>query len=284
MAATPTYRIIRVPNVSSQLAELVTKSRTTRLHALKTDPTAFLARHDVEEALPMEVWHKRLTNPDITVLVCVATHDSSLTAPSTTSIDANKKGVDEEEQVRALLEGEWIAVAALRSMKYEEYYASPGMCLPVPEHPEAEARWHVFDLYTLPSHRGRGIAKQLVKACIATALSYSKGSSSQHRFSKDSSFQGASQPLTPSGPSEKSKSVPVSKARIRLFMNPKNVWLIKVYEGMGFVAAGKVTLTEGFRANCMDESLPVGTEETEEGRAKWHTRFGMAMEQVVDLS
>lgn len=243
-APATTYRILRVPKTSPRLASLVAKSRATRLTALETDPTAFLAQHAVEQALQLSVWHARLTNPEVTMLACVAS-----------SARGARSEDEDEDDVDVLLQSEWLAVAALRGpMEEEAYYESPDMRLPVPEKPETEARWHVFDLYTLPAHRGRGLARRLVGACVETAVEYSRAL-----------------PQT-------------EKARLRLFMNPKNAWLVKVYESMGFVTAGSVTLTEGFRANCMEASLPGGTAETEEGRARWHTRFGMAMEQVVSLS
>ncbi|KAF3043744.1 hypothetical protein E8E12_009371 [Didymella heteroderae] len=258
-AATTTYRIIRVPRASPRLADLVTKSRATRLHILKTDPTALLAQHAVEEALPLEVWHKRFTHPEITVLVCVATPSTTtdVSAPLGSTNIASNTGIPDHETTTLLLEREWVAVAALRGpVTYEDYYVTPDMGLPVPVDPETEARWHVFDLYTAPPHRGKGLARKLVTACIATAVART-----QH--------PDATQPLR--------------KARIRLFMNPANAWLIRVYESMGFKAEGKVTLEEGFRVNCLDESIPAGTSETEEGRARWHTRFGLAMERVVQV-
>ena len=240
---TTTYRIIRIPRASPRLADLVTKSRKTRLYALETDPASFLAQHAVESALPLEVWSKRLSNPETTILACVATNDSS--------------NPDDET---ALIEEEWVGFAAVRGpMEYDDYYPSPDMNLPVPENPREEARWHVYDLYTLPAHRGRGLAKRLMNSCILTAVEYTKALS-----------------VSSSPPPN-----PLQQARIRLFVNPKNTWVVKMYEGLGFRAAGKVTLDEGFRANALTESIPHNTRETEELMALWHTRFGLAMEQIV---
>ncbi|KAJ4337484.1 hypothetical protein N0V87_004630 [Didymella glomerata] len=278
-AAVPTaYKIIRVPRASSRLADLVTKVRATRLCALKTDPTAFLAQHAVEEALPMDAWHARLTNPQVTVLACVAAVSPPTPGSETVAAAAEEEqgeaeyadldsALGSETDVNLLLEGEWLAVAALRGpMAYEDYYVTPDMGLPVPEHPEAEARWHVYDLYTVPSQRGQGLARSLVEACISTAVGFSKALKQEHTVA--------------CGRAEDA----VRKVRVRLFMNPKFAWLVRMYESVGFAVAGKITLIEGFRANYMDESIPAGTDETPEGRAKWHTRFGLAMERVVDLA
>lgn len=139
------------------------------------------------------------------------------------------------------------------------------MGLPIPDHLESEARWHVYDLYTLPGHRGKGLAKKLVRTCVQTAVQYTQGLPA-------TASTTASTTASPDA---------IQQARIRLFMNPANTWLLKMYESLGFAAAGRVTLEEGFRANGLDESIPANTRETEEGRKTWHTRFGLAMEQVV---
>ncbi|KAJ4370936.1 hypothetical protein N0V86_008630 [Didymella sp. IMI 355093] len=273
----PTYRIIRVPRASPRLAELVTKSRTTRLHALETDATSFLAQHAVEAALPLETWHRRFSNPETTILACVATSEDtreSASGGSDTAVspDDEYQNGDGDADVTLLLQRQWVAVAALRGpMRYEDYYATPDMGLPIPANPQAEARWHVYDLYTLPSHRGRGLAGKLVNACVAAAL---EGSRNQPADELGSELD-ISKPAT--------METTVRKARIRLFMNPATTWLVAMYEALGFQAAGAVTLEEGFRANCLDESIPGGTRESVEGRAKWHTRFGLAMERVVPL-
>lgn len=242
-----TYRVIRVPKSSPRVVDLVNKFRTSKLLALETDPTSFLSQHAVESKLPLEVWSSRLSR-DATILICVATDHISTVNGSAASDDE-----------AALIEGEWVGFAAIRGpMKNEEYYVTPDMNLQMPEDPSTEARWHVYDLYTLPAHRGRGLAKQLVNACNATAVEYTKALS----LRSDNSLK---------------------QARIRLFMNPKNTWLTKAYENLGFQASGKVTLEEGFRANALDESIPEDTRATEELEKMWHTRFGLAMEQVISI-
>ena len=245
---TITYKIIHVPKTSPRLAEIVTKTRATRLHTLETDPTSWLSNHAAESALPISVWERRLTSPGITVLVCIVT-------------SSNEDGSDPETN---LLQSEWAGFAALRGpMKYEDYYITFDMGLPTPASPEEERRWHLYDLYTMPKHRGQGVAKSLIDECIATAVRYTEGSEPA---------------LTPSA------HIPeVKHARIRLFMNPKNAWLITVYEKMGFVKAGMVTLAEGFKANSMDESIPANTRELIVSSGGRHTRYGLAMEQVVKI-
>jgi GNAT superfamily N-acetyltransferase len=245
---TSTYKIIHVPKTSPRLAEIVTKTRATRLHTLETDPTSWLSNHAAESSLPISVWERRLTSPDVTILVCIAN-------------SSNEDGRDPETN---LIHSEWAGFAALRGpIKYEDYYVTPDMGLPIPASPKEELRWHLYDLYTLPKHRGQGVARRLIEECVATAVRHTEGSEPT---------------LAPS-----THTPEVKHAGIRLFMNPKNAWLITVYESMGFVKAGKVTLTEGFMANSMDESIPANTRETKEMIDLWHTRFGLAMEQVVKI-
>ncbi|UPX20844.1 uncharacterized protein EKO05_0011061 [Ascochyta rabiei] len=239
-----TYKFIRVPRTSARFAELVTKFRITRLAALETDPASFVSQHATERALPLEIWTKRFSR-DATILICVASND-------TTPLD------DET----ALIEGEWAGFAALRGpLKYEDYYFSPDMNLAIPENPQTEARWYLYDLYTKPLHRGRGLAKKLVNTCTELAIESTRTLRSLP-LDNDASLQ---------------------KARILLFMNPKNAWLVRMYEGFGFRGTGRVTMTEGFRAGALHESLPSDTESTEELRRFWHTRVGLAMEQVVSV-
>ncbi len=258
------YKIICVPRASPRLADLVIKSRSTRLHALETDPTSFLSQHAIESALPLSVWHKRLSNPETTILACVAT---------TTTTGNN---VDDET---TLLEGQWVGFAAVRGpMKYSDYYVTPDMNLPIPENPHVEARWHVYDLYTLPAHRGRGLAKLLVNACIDTAVQYTRLLALSPR-----AYEGLRTDNGGGGDSSVSTDEKLQFARIRLFMDPKNAWLITVYENLGFRGAGRVTLEEGFRANALDESVPDDTRVNEEMERLWHARFGVAMEQVVGI-
>ncbi|KAH6612029.1 hypothetical protein C7974DRAFT_323471 [Boeremia exigua] len=230
---TPIYRVIRVPRDSPRLPDLAAKSRAARLHALHTDPTSFLSQHATESALPPTVWQTRLSHPETAILIAVATCSPS--------------AADDET---VLLDSEWAGFAAVRGpMKYADYYVSPDQGLPVPRNPHEEARWHVYDVYTLPAHRGRGLAKWLAKG------------------------------LGAEGPG--AEGLELKQARIRLFVDPRNAWVVKVYEGLGFRAAGSATLEEGFRANMLEESIPRDTRVNAEVERLWHARFGLAMERIV---
>jgi GNAT superfamily N-acetyltransferase len=236
----PIYKVIRIPRTSSRLADLVTKFRHTKLAALEADSVSFASQYAIESALPLEVWTNRLSQ-ETTILICVAISNESIP-------------LEDED---ALIQGEWVGFAAVRGpMKYSDYYFYPEMGLPIPSNPDAETRWHIYDIYTCPSHRGKGLAKRLIAGCIETAVEYTTAMSENHQL---------------------------RLARLNLFMNPKNTWLLKMYENVGFEGVGKVTLTEAFRANAMDESLPEDSDSTEELRTMWHSRHGLAMERVVEV-
>lgn len=237
MCSTPTYRFIRVPMDSPQLDSILMKWRDTKISALQIDPKSFLAKHDTEAALPTSVWEARFKFCTA-IIVCVALSNPVLS--------------DEE----ALIQGEWAGTASIKGpMDCTSYYPSPDMEQPVPEDPSIEARWHVFDLYTLPTHRQRGLARKLLNGCVDAAVELST-------------------PLCEQG---------VQQVRIRLFMSPANTWLVGWYKMMGFAEAGKPCLRDGFIANGRGESIPDDEAMTDELREFWGVRFGLAMDRVVEL-
>jgi GNAT superfamily N-acetyltransferase len=232
------YTVLRIPTNSPHIADFVAKFRDTKLAALKADPASFYQRHDVESLHPLSVWHARLTSQR-TCLVCVATK-----VPVSSSEDA-------------LLNGEWAGFAAARGpLSFEEYYSSPDMGQPVPKDPESELRWHVYDLYTAPLHRGHGVATKLGKGLTAVVAEDTQAMN-----------DGV-----------------IKRARLRLIVHPKSTWLVKGYLNGGFEKSGTVTLREGLVANGMAESVAEDTSSTEELRAIWETRYGMAMERVIDVA
>ncbi|KAF2124948.1 hypothetical protein P153DRAFT_349065 [Dothidotthia symphoricarpi CBS 119687] len=233
------YTVLRLPTTSPHVPALIKKMRDKKLAALEADPTSFILQHAVEAAHPDSVWHSRFVNS--TTLVCIRTPDSTLSA---------------EE---ALMIGEWAGFAAIRGpLAYSAYYF-PEMGHKIPDDWAVEARWHLFDLYTFPSHRGQGVASKLVAACVATAAELTAGEVAK---------------VEDGGRKE--------RARVQLYCKP-NDWLVGLYKRLGFRESGKVTLKEGFVTNGMEQSIPEDTGSTEELKEKWETRFGVAMERVVDI-
>jgi GNAT superfamily N-acetyltransferase len=229
----PQYTILRLPPASPHIA----KFRDTKLAALKTDPGEWIYPHSSEAKHSLSVWKTRLARP-ASVFVCVATPDTNLSTED------------------ALIQGDWVGFVAIRGpMTYDAYYASPGMEQPVSEDPDAETRWHLYDFYVFPAHRGHGIARKLMAACVADA-----GESS------DTTNEGG-----------------IKRARIRIFVNAKKAGLMDTYRRWGFRESGIACIREGLTANGMSESVPQDTTSTEELRAFFETRVGTAMEKIVDL-
>jgi GNAT superfamily N-acetyltransferase len=230
------YTIIRFPTQSLHIASLVTKYRDFKLAALKNDPSAFVQRYDIESRLPLSVWHTRLTTRS-TTLICVAT----------------TKSVSDSEE--ALLAGEWVGIeAVIGPLPFEEYHTAFADAAPsAPQIPDHETRWHIYDLYVSPAHRGHGIAGMLRERLFAV-------------IARETAALGA------------------RAARMRLLVNPKNIWVVEWDRRSGFEKHVMVTLKEGFTANGMRESVAEDTGSTEELRALWETRYGLCMERVMDVS
>ena len=140
-------------------------------------------------------------------------------------------------------------------MTYDAYYASPDMQQTIPQDPDAEARWHMYDFYVFPAHRGHGIARKLVAACVA-AVGESSIATGQES---------------------------IKRAKIRIFVNAQKTGLVDTYKRWAFRESGTANIREGLTANGMGESVPQDTTSTEELRAFFETRVGFAMEKIVDL-
>jgi ribosomal protein S18 acetylase RimI-like enzyme len=233
------YTVLRIPVTSPRITELVSKFRETRLAAIKADPAKSFVQYEVEIQHPLSVWQARLSG-SITCLVCVANASAD---PTLTAEDV-------------LLGGEWVGFAFVRGyISIEEYYAYPEMGQPMPEHPELESRWHIYDLYTLPAHRGHSVGSKLMEASIAVVGSILQADGLVNR-----------------------------RARVRLMANSKVAWLVRWYRDFGFKDSGRATLRQGFVANSMRDSIPKDTTSTEELRAKWETPIGLAMERVIEVA
>ncbi|KAF2877386.1 hypothetical protein BDV95DRAFT_480703 [Massariosphaeria phaeospora] len=180
--------------------------------------------------------------PPAAILICVALPDAS--APY--------------EPEDALMAGDWICMATIRGpLPYAEYHL-PESGQPVPADASLETRWHLCNLYTTIAHRGKGLAKKAIHAALQYAAEQTRALAQQ------------------SGNAGK------MRARIRLFCDPNNSLLVGMYGRLGFREAGMVTLKEAFGLNGDGEMIPADTDSTEELRWKWHRRYGLAMEIVVD--
>jgi GNAT superfamily N-acetyltransferase len=156
----------------------------------------------------------------------------------------------------ALTQGDWVGFVAVRGpMAYDAYYASPAMQQPIPQDLDVEARWHMYDFYVFHAQRGHGIARKLAAACVAAV--------------------GESSVTIGDGS--------IKRAKIRVFVNAKKTGLVDTYNRWGFRQSGTANIREGLTANGMHESVPEDTTSTEELRAFFEARVGVAMEKEVDL-
>jgi GNAT superfamily N-acetyltransferase len=192
------------------------------------------------------------------VLHPLSVWESRLAAPSTILICVATPhgfvagGANPEEDV--LLAGEWVGMATVRGPLSWASYHLPASGQPVPRQPHRETYWHLCILYTAPAHRGKGLAKRIVHAALDVARQRTEC------LGEDK-----------------------MQARVRLFFDPAKEHLERFYTGLGFSRAGMVTLREGFVANGDAEMLPRDTAGSEELRARWETRFGVAMEKIVPV-
>ncbi len=237
------YRIIQLPLQTPyvpNLTDYAAKFRSVKLSSLEQSPTEWIYKHSDEAHHPLSVWEDRLKRNNI-VHACIATSGG----------DAS---VSNEE---ALLHGEWAGFGVLRGpFSVKDYYASPEMQMPVPEHPEDETRWHFYDLYTFPAHRRQGVARKLIFASLDVAKERTR-------------LIG-----------EKNKRI----ARVRLIANPNNPMLLKIYNGLGFARCGMIELQEALVANGMAESIPARDAYGEEAYVKkYASRYGLIMDRVLDV-
>lgn len=233
------YTVLRIPTSTAHLSKLTAKFRETKLAALRAEPETFVQRYDVESRQPVSVWQARLARQN-TIFVCVATSNPALSAED------------------ALLEGQWVGFAAVRGpFSYEDYYPAPEIAEIVPKDYETESRWYIYDIYTSPASRGRGIATKLSEGLLACVA-------------KNTQVED--------------DKVVKQRARVRLIVDPRKSWVVDFYRRLGFAKSGMATLREGITANGMEESIPEDTTSTDALRAMWETRYGLVMEKVIDVA
>jgi GNAT superfamily N-acetyltransferase len=222
------YKIHHVPTSDETLLPfLAGKFASLRLSALTTSTTAFSSTFEIESAFTSSQWIQRVRRPLVHTFVAIAYGAGTLLEQQT--IDA----------------GDWIGSATLLGPFPKATYELPESEGPVIGSDEEETRWQMTAVYNSPAHRGKGIAKMLIKG----ALDFAAEQSGSDRAT-----------------------------RMRIMIHPANVVVKKLYYGLGFVDAGIVTLAEAYLSNCDSELLPPdgGASEPE----KYHFRAGLIMERL----
>lgn len=154
-------------------------------------------------------------------------------------------GSDTPPEKQTIDAGDWIGSATLLGPFPKDVYELKESGGPVIESDDVETRWQMTAVYNSPAHRGRGIAKML----ICGALDFASEQSGKDR-----------------------------STRVRIMIHPNNVVVKKLYDGLGFVDAGNVTLAEAYFSNGDTELLPAdgGASDPE----KYHWRGGLIMERL----
>jgi len=109
---------------------------------------------------------------------------------------------------------------------------------------EEEGKWQMTAMYNNPAHRGKGIAKLLINEVV--------------EFARRESGEG-------------------KRTRVRIMIHPTNVVVRGLYDGLGFVEAGRCSYAEAVVANGDELPEDGGRGEPE----KYFTRGGIVMEKVV---
>ena len=119
---------------------LVQQYRSLRLKALETSPASFSSTYETEAAFTDEDWTSRLLQGAKETFICAAGSPAS---------------------------GEWVGQLTLLGPLSREAYVLPEASgQPAPGPDEAEERWQLLSLFSLPEHRGRGLGRGLVKEAL----------------------------------------------------------------------------------------------------------------------
>ncbi|KAJ4992783.1 hypothetical protein SVAN01_01829 [Stagonosporopsis vannaccii] len=123
----------------------------------------------------------------------------------------------------------WVAQVTLRGPLSAREFDLPFESLqPAVKPDEEEAKWQMLSLYTLPSHRSKGLGQNLCREAFRFLRSL---------YSKQSILRGI---------------------LVRIMVKPDNTVTIRMYEKLGFVRTGVCTLEEALIANGDAGLLPQG--------------------------
>lgn len=211
-----TIEVLKIDNSSPDPDQLAAKYRDLRLSALEQSPDAFASTFEQESKHPQATWISRLIHPNKKTFICV------------------DKSSPEEE-------GKWVAqVTLLGPIRAEAYRLPAESGQPEVLDDDIEEKWQMLGLYTLSSHRGKGLAKVLCQAAFADLK------------------------ISDRGP---------RKVRVRLMVKPQNTVTVNLYSSMGFADVGRCTLQEALVANWETDQIP-----EEPLPEKYKTRQGVIME------
>ncbi|KAM0230013.1 hypothetical protein ACHAPO_009565 [Fusarium lateritium] len=208
------YSFIRIDRCAADLSSMAAKYKTLRLEALRQSPTTFSSTMEIESQFDDEIWISRLREPNKETFICVFEEGQS---------------------------SEWVAQVTLRGpLSSKEFMLPPESGQSSLARDELEEKWQMLSLYSLPSHRGKGLAAKLC----------------QQAFHFLESQQGTR----------------VHHVLVRIMAKPENTAAIRLYERLGFKHTGHCTLEEALKSNGDGHLIPKGKLEN-----KYTTRTGIIM-------
>lgn len=210
MASSSHYTYFRVSKGEDDILSAVEKYKELRLRALKQSPTSFSSTYDTEAAFTNDAWISRLSGAGRETFICAA----------------SPRNPTPEHDVSVPSKTEWVAQVTLLGPQPQEAFVLPAESgQPMPASDEEEERWQMLSLFTLPLHRGQGIAKELCREALEYLKSY--------------------------------QTCP-KHVRIRLMVKPENHATVKIYRQLQFTQVGKCNLAEALVANGDGELVPKG--------------------------
>ncbi|KAL5341096.1 hypothetical protein BJX70DRAFT_359596 [Aspergillus crustosus] len=217
MAEEYEYTYFRVPKNEDGLPRSAQQYKELRLSALKLSPSSFAATYDSEATLKDEYWRSRLAHVGSETFVCGARRISSSTASGSGSSE-NGTGNGKEEPLQ------WVAQLTLLGPRTKSQWALRPEEVALDTTPEnEEERWQLLGLYTLPTHRGKGVARSLCDEAVRYLIEDRTGP----------------------------KNVVV-----RLIVRGTMSGVIRFYEQMGYEEVDRAALAEAMIANGEGDLLP----------------------------
>ncbi|OJJ81560.1 GNAT family N-acetyltransferase [Aspergillus glaucus CBS 516.65] len=216
MASDHQYIYFRVSK-SEDLTTSAQQYKELRLRALQLSPSSFGSTYEIESTFPDEYWMSRITGDGRETFICAA-----IPSPESNAADPSSL--------------EWVAQVTLLGPRSREQFTLPEVSRqPFPGPDEEEERWQMLGLYTLTSHRGKGIATKLCQEALNYIRSY--------------------------------RSEP-ENVRFRLMVKAGAHAPLGFYEQLGFTEVANCTLTEAMIANGDGSFLPEDHQEQEKYLAR----------------
>jgi ribosomal protein S18 acetylase RimI-like enzyme len=211
------YIYFKIDKDAPNLQTLAAKYRELRLEALQQSPTSFSSTYEIEEQFSDDVWTSRLLTANKETFICAA-------------LSGGGGGTTAAPE-----DCEWAGQVTMLGPVLSDVFALPTEAgEPAIGDDATEEKWQMLSLFTLPSHRGKGLGKKLCQEAFRFLVS------------------------PPNNEHQQPQQERATKVRVRIMIKPENWITVNLYRSLGFVDAGTCTLEEALRANGDAELLPSG--------------------------